>query len=70
MIELTTKNQLPLCPHCGGNTTHRTRRHGPIEWFLHHLLFRSPYRCQDCYERFFSSRLPRPDKKELHHHPA
>ena len=47
------------CPDCGGNNTFRSRRIGVREWFLHYVLMQSPYRCQDCNERFFHHRLPR-----------
>jgi transposase-like protein len=70
MDEHTTKGQSPPCPYCGDDATYRSRRNGPIEWLLHYLLFRSPYRCQDCNERFFANRLVHHHKKELHHHTA
>jgi len=70
MVEVTSKKHSPLCPNCGGDNVYRSRRNGPVEWFLHYFLFRSPYRCQPCNERFFHSRLRHTDKEELHHHHA
>ena len=71
MSEPEPKTGKPNCPHCGANNTYRSRRIGPIEWFLHHVLMHSPYRCQDCNERFFHHRLARHSKEEdLHHHSA
>jgi hypothetical protein len=65
MDEPIIKNQSPLCPHCGGTATHRSRRRGLQEWALHHVLFKSPYRCQDCDERFFRSRFGHLPKTQL-----
>jgi transposase-like protein len=65
MDELTTKNQSPLCPSCGSSSTRRSKRSGPSEWVFHHFLFRSPYRCESCDERFFHQRLSRDQKKQL-----
>ncbi len=68
MPEDNIKKQSPLCPNCGSDRTHRSRRNGPLEWIRHYLLFTSPYRCPACYERFFHSRLSHHPKKELNHH--
>jgi hypothetical protein len=39
------------CPECGSRSIHRSRRKGLVESILHHALFISPYRCDECYER-------------------
>ena len=71
MSDPTPKTDKLTCPHCGGNTTYRSRRFGVREWLLHHVLVQSPYRCQDCNERFFHHRLARhPKEEDLHHHSA
>ena len=70
MSEPTPKTHYPKCPFCGSNDAYRTGRKGLIEWFLHHILIHSPYRCNDCYERFFHHRSAHHSKDQLHHHPA
>jgi len=71
MAEENSRKQFPLCPICESDNVYRSRRNGLIEWVLHHLLFKSPYRCQDCNERFFRSRLARRHPpKELRHRPV
>jgi len=44
------------CPECGSGSIHRSRRKGLVESILHHALFISPYRCDECYERHFRFR--------------
>jgi hypothetical protein len=70
MDELAPPKHSPLCPQCGGADTFRSQRRGFIEWIFHYLLIQSPYRCQECNERFFHHRLARPHKKQLHHRPV
>ncbi len=70
MAEPTPHKQPPICPHCGGHVTYRSKRRGPKDWVLHSLLFQSPYRCESCDRRFFHHRLAHHHKKELSHHPA
>ena len=69
MAELDTKKQSPVCPQCGNTPTYRSRRNGYLEWFLHFVLFLSPYRCQKCGKRFFRNRFAFRHSKELHHYP-
>lgn len=45
-----------VCPNCGGTSVYRSIRRSALEFLLHCVFFRSPYRCQDCDERFFSFR--------------
>ena len=70
MSEPIPSRYTPICPYCGGHSAYRTRRAGLKEWLLRHLLNRSPYRCLDCYERFFHHRLARRSKEGFHHHAA
>lgn len=39
------------CPSCGSASIHRSRRKDVVESFLYYVLFLSPYRCDECYER-------------------
>lgn len=41
-----------LCPNCGSKEVCRSRRHGAVESLLHVLRI-VPFRCEDCYKRFF-----------------
>jgi len=45
------------CPSCGSTSIHRSRRKDFVETILHYILFMSPYRCDECYERHFRFRL-------------
>jgi hypothetical protein len=57
-MKLTLGRNYPgHCPHCGGTTIRRSRRKDFVESFLHYILFISPYRCDECYERHLRSRL-------------
>ena len=40
------------CPHCGGYDVVRSRRGSLLQPFLFFLLLR-PYRCLECYKRFY-----------------
>ena len=46
-----------VCPYCTSTNIRRSRREGPIEFFLHWLLFLSPFRCRECYQRYFGLRF-------------
>jgi predicted RNA-binding Zn-ribbon protein involved in translation (DUF1610 family) len=54
------------CPECGSIALHRSRRKDFVESFLHHVLFISPYRCDECYERHLRFRMA----KDVHHAPS
>jgi len=45
------------CPYCASSNIRRSRREGPIEFLLHWLIFLSPFRCRDCYQRYFGFRF-------------
>jgi ribosomal protein L37AE/L43A len=70
MSKHTIQNQYPKCPYCGSNDLYRTGRKGLMEWFLHYVLARNPYRCKSCYERFFHRRFAHRPNEQLHHHHA
>ena len=59
MTEPKQKYPTPVCPSCGSARTRRSMRTGAQDWVRHNLLFKSPYRCQDCDHRFFGFRQPR-----------
>jgi predicted RNA-binding Zn-ribbon protein involved in translation (DUF1610 family) len=52
------------CPHCGSATVRRSHRRGVVDRILQVVRFR-PYRCQECYNRFF--RIPRKDADDQIH---
>jgi predicted RNA-binding Zn-ribbon protein involved in translation (DUF1610 family) len=41
-----------MCPQCGSATVRRSHRQGLVDRILQIVRFR-PYRCQECYNRFF-----------------
>jgi len=45
---------IPLCPSCLSNAVRRSQRKGWVEKLLCALSGVLPYRCQDCYARFFA----------------
>ena len=47
-----------LCPFCGGTRVVKSHRRGIVESALLRLVWLRPYRCIDCYTRFY--RPPRP----------
>jgi predicted RNA-binding Zn-ribbon protein involved in translation (DUF1610 family) len=59
-----------LCPKCQSESVWRSHREGPWEWFLHFFLYSSPYRCDDCGQRFYAGRGARPplrpDSRDQH----
>lgn len=57
MFETPRKRQSISCPYCTSIRVQRSRTRGIGERLLHLLLFESPYRCQQCFKRFFRSRL-------------
>jgi len=60
----------PNCPRCGSASTHRSRRRSLYEHILHKLFFISPFRCSDCYSRYFRFRLGSDTIDKPRHHPA
>src|ERR1700740_1849561 len=42
-----------ICPCCGSNCLHRSRRHNMLERALLNILGAKPYRCDDCDKRFY-----------------
>ncbi len=55
-----------ICPNCGSDRIRRSIRKGAEDWIHHHLLFKNPYHCGACDERFFRSRFVHHDKRETH----
>lgn len=49
-----------VCPNCESPNIRRSRREGPFEFLLHWLFLLSPYRCRDCYQRYFGFRFSHP----------
>jgi hypothetical protein len=43
-----------ICPKCGENRAHRSRRSGFGDW-ANSLIFRIPYRCRSCKARSYIS---------------
>jgi hypothetical protein len=41
-----------ICPHCGSDIVRRSHRRGLVDRILQIVRIR-PYRCQECYNRFF-----------------
>ncbi len=70
MDEPTHRHQFLACPDCGSADIYRSKRRGPKDWLLYHVLLQSPYRCRACDHRFFHHRLAHHRRKELHHHPV
>ena len=59
------------CPNCASTATHKSRREGLLEVILHTVFFVSPFRCEDCYERYFRVRfLTPPSVHKRHPHAA
>jgi hypothetical protein len=54
VMEYTGKSH--VCPNCQSTSCHRSRRNGAVEFFLHHFFFVTPYRCEDCDQRYFRRR--------------
>jgi len=51
------------CPFCGSRRIRRSHRRAFLEHFSSRFLRRRPFRCMDCYERFYSPEqtdAPRP----------
>jgi hypothetical protein len=57
MYEAPKLSRILICPNCGGKQIRRSRRAGIGETLLHLLFFTSPFRCRECYQRFFRPRL-------------
>jgi uncharacterized protein with PIN domain len=52
---LMTSTKLPArCPRCGSQHLSRSHRKNAFERLLSHVFL--PWRCRDCYARFFRSR--------------
>jgi predicted RNA-binding Zn-ribbon protein involved in translation (DUF1610 family) len=47
--------KLRQCPKCGGTFVHRSRKRNFVERILCRFLLLAPYRCDDCYSRYFSA---------------
>jgi YgiT-type zinc finger domain-containing protein len=58
MSRHTTNPQLLICPNCGSDRVRRSVRKGAEDWISYHLIFKNPYHCGACDERFFSPRSP------------
>jgi hypothetical protein len=68
MYEAPKLNRILICPNCGGKEVRRSRRKGAGESLMHLLLFVSPFRCRECYERFFRLRLLFSSEPPTMHH--
>jgi transposase-like protein len=62
MSEPAHRTHFPKCPKCGSNNVRRSKRRGAADFVLKNLLFKVPYRCEDCDERFFGFRTSIPKK--------
>jgi hypothetical protein len=60
-MQLVEKFQ--VCPNCKSATAYRSRRRGAREFFLHYFLFTSPYRCKECEQRYFRTRMAKDSGK-------
>jgi hypothetical protein len=68
MYEAPKVTKTLICPNCGAKKVRRSRRRGLGEALLHVLFFVSPFRCGECYERFFRFRLlVSSDQPTIHH---
>ena len=68
MYQAPKVTRLLICPNCGSRQIRRSRREGIGEALLHLLLFTSPFRCRECYLRFFRLRLLfSSDQPTIHH---
>jgi hypothetical protein len=63
MSRHTNNRHFLICPNCGSDRVRRSIRKGAEDWIRRHLLFKNPYRCGDCDERFFRSCRVHHDKK-------
>jgi transposase-like protein len=71
MWAMSILSRSSVCPNCASAATHRSRRKGYLEQILHTVFFVSPFRCADCYERYFRVRfLTRPSAHKHHPHTA
>jgi len=60
-----------ICPLCGSERIHRSRRRGFKDWFRLFFLAKKPYRCNACDARFhLGGHSHHHPKKELNHRPA
>jgi len=41
------------CPNCQSSRTHRSKTKGMVEIVVAAIIFRRPFRCEECDERFF-----------------
>jgi len=46
-----------VCPYCASTNIRRSRREGAIEFLLHWVVLLSPFRCRECYQRYFGFRF-------------
>jgi len=67
MFEALQKKQIIYCPNCQSANVRRSRTRKLEERIQHVLLFKSPYRCMDCDQRFFRNRLFFRLKHTRHH---
>ena len=44
------------CPSCGSAHMYRSMRRGLFERVVLRILFKRPYRCENCGSRFYSTR--------------
>jgi len=53
------------CPNCQSSRIHRSKTKGVVEIVFATLLFRRPFRCEECDTRFFRwsiTEKPRPER--------
>ncbi len=53
-MEKPSKTADLRCPSCGSRRIRKSRRRAFLERFSSRFLNRRPFRCMDCYERFYS----------------
>lgn len=68
-MEKPGKTAALKCPFCGSSRVRRSRRRALVERTLLRFLWRGPFRCMDCYERFYIRPEGHPEP-ESHPEPA
>jgi len=64
-MEKLSKTEELICPFCGSKRIRRSRRHVFVERVLSPFLKRRPFRCMDCYQRFYRPKTTDPRRLRL-----